>query len=212
MRVVILAAGAVYDPDTVRTQLGCPDFVICADGGVRHALMLGLTPDLVLGDFDSVDPALLEEIRAQAISVQRFPVEKDQTDTHLALDEALRRGATEILLVGATGERLDHVMANVLLLPTLPPGVDLCIADGKNLIRLLRPGERIVVRGNLGDILSLLPLSPLVEGVVAEGVRWPLYGASLRWGESLGVSNQLTAPEASIATTAGYLLVMTSRD
>lgn len=210
MRVVVFAAGQVHDYDRVRQQLGSPDLVICADGGIRHALRLGLTPDLLLGDFDSAEPAALASLIEAGAPVLRVPVEKDQTDSHLALDEALRRGAGEIFLVGGTGSRLDHSLANVLLLPGLP--VPVTMVDGKNLARLLQSGQSTRVAGAAGDFLSLIPLTPEVTGVVVRQVKWPLENATLRWGESLGISNQLAGPEAFVAVGEGTLLMVQAWD
>lgn len=212
MRAVVFAAGQVHDYPRVRRLIGAPDLVLCADGGIRHALALGLTPDLLLGDFDSAAPELLAEAEARGVPVHRVPVEKDQTDTHLALEEALARGATEVLLVGAIGDRLDHTVANLLLLPGMPGNVPVTVLDAKNVVRLLRPGGRLTVTGEPGEFLSLLPLSPEAKGVVVEGVKWPLDGATLRWGQSLGISNQLADAEAFVAVREGYLLVISSWD
>jgi thiamine pyrophosphokinase len=212
VRAVVFCAGIVEDYVRIRSFLGALDLVICADGGIRHAFALGLRPALVLGDFDSAGQALAAEMESQGIPVHRVPVEKDQTDSQLALEEAIRRGADEILLVGATGGRLDHTVANLLLLPGLPASTTVSIVDSHNLVRLLRPGGRLTVPALPGSYLSLLPLSPEVKGVVAEGVKWPLDGVTLRWGESLGVSNQILADEAFLAIREGYLLVIQAWD
>ncbi|HYG59504.1 MAG TPA: thiamine diphosphokinase [Symbiobacteriaceae bacterium] len=212
MKAVVLSAGQIADYGRVRACVGTPDLVICADGGVSHAQALGLTPTLILGDFDSAGAELIEAEAARGVPVERVPVEKDETDTHLAVAAALERGARELMLVGATGDRLDHTFANLLLLPGIPANVDVSIVDTKNIIRLLRPGGRITVPAATGSYLSLLPLSPEAKGVVAEGVKWPLDGATLRWGASLGVSNQVVEEEAFIAVREGYLVVIQAWD
>lgn len=208
MNAVIFGSGPVEEWGRIRAQLGKPELVLCADGGVRHALALGLTPNLVLGDFDSAGPAVLAEIAARGIPVHKVPTEKDETDTELAIQEALKLGATSITLVGVTGGRLDHTIANLLLLPAIPSKVEVRILDASAVLWLLRPGGRISLPAQPGAHLSLLPLSPDVRGVVAEGVRWPLDGATLRWGATLGVSNRITADEAFIAIREGHLLVI----
>ncbi len=212
MRAVIFAAGQVSDYGRIRTLLGEVDLIICADGGVRHAVALDLTPDLVLGDFDSITPALLREVEERGIPILRVPWEKDQTDTELALREAIGRGAQEMILVGASGDRLDHTLSNVLLLPGMPAGVQVSLVDDKNVVRLLRPGTAATVAGRPGEYLSLLPLTPEATGVSITGVKWPLADATLRWGESLGVSNQLAAPAATVSVRTGLLLVISARD
>lgn len=212
MKAVVLSAGQIAEYERVRPWAAAADLVICADGGIRHAAALGLKPDLVLGDFDSAGAELIEAAAAAGVSVERVPVEKDETDTHLALDAAVRRGADEIVLLGGTGDRLDHTFSNLLLLPGVPSGVTVTVVDPKNVIRLLRPGGRLTVRAESGSYLSLLPLSPEAKGVVAEGVKWPLDGATLRWGQSLGVSNQIIEAEAFVAVREGYLAVIQAWD
>lgn len=205
---MIFGSGAVEEWGRIRSLLGTPEIVLCADGGVRHALALGLTPDLVLGDFDSAGPVVVAEIAARGIPVHKVPTEKDETDTELAIQEAIRLGATAITLVGVTGGRLDHTVANLLLLPGVPSKVEVRVLDASAVLWLLRPGGRIAVPAQPDTYLSLLPLSPEVRGVVAEGVQWPLDGDTLRWGQTRGVSNRITAEEAFIAVREGYLLVI----
>lgn len=212
MRVALFAAGQLNDYERVRLMIGPIDQVICADGGLRHALALGLVPDLLVGDFDSANPEQIRGVAGLGVEIRRVPVEKDQTDTHLALNLALERGATEIMLLGTTGDRLDHTIANLLLLPGLPTRVQVTMIDDKNVIRLLRSGQQVRVGGAAGDLISLLPLSPVVEGVTITGVRWPLTKATLRWGISLGVSNQLDGDGAEVSVRQGTLLVISARD
>ncbi|MGE5673091.1 MAG: thiamine diphosphokinase [Mycobacterium leprae] len=212
MRALVCAAGPIADYTRVRSLIGHTDFVLCADGGLRHARTMGIKPDLLLGDFDSIEPELLAEARAGDLPILQVPVEKDFTDTHLAFMEVLKRGATEVVVLGATGDRLDHTVANLLLLPGLPEGVAVTLVDAKNIVRLLHPGGRVTVQGAPGDFLSLLPLSPVVTGVTVEPVKWPLADATLRWGESLGVSNRLQTTEATVSIREGYLLVVQAWD
>lgn len=210
MRAVILASGAVQNLDRVRRLVGRPDLLICADGGLRHAAALGLTPDLVVGDFDSADPRLLAEAVQQGLPILRLPVEKDKTDSQVALEEAVRRGAEEVLLVGCSGSRIDHTLSNLLLLPGAP--VPVTLTDGQNIARALAPGRSLRLEAEPGAFLSLVPLSPVVTGVCVDGVRWPLKGATLRWGESLGVSNRVTAAVATVSVGEGVLLVVQAWD
>ncbi len=210
LRAAIFAAGDVLDLDRVRGLVGHPDLVICADAGLRHAQALGLRVDLLLGDFDSLDEGALADARADGVAIVQVPVEKDKTDSHLALEEALRRGATEILLVGGSGSRLDHTLSNVLLLPECP--VPVTMTDGKSIARALRDGQWLEVRRESGAYLSLVPLSPVVTGVCVSGVHWPLADAVLRWGESLGISNRVVEPVARVSIGEGRLLVVQARD
>ena len=190
-----------------------PPIVLAADGGARKAAELGLTPRIVIGDGDSLTAADIAELRARGAEVLLFPPEKDESDTELALREALARGARRILILGAFGgKRLDHSLANVALL-ALPEleGRDVALSDGTTTIRLIGradgPGELRIV-GESGDFVSLFPLDPTVEGIVTAGLRYPLQDEALRIGPSRGLSNELVAPDARIATRQGRLLVV----
>ena len=223
-RVVILtpAAGRM-DRGTVRGLVRLGDRLIAADGGAAVALDLGLFPDLVVGDFDSLDQATLERVEANC-PVRRFPARKDQTDTHLAIEAALElfpdEAAREIVICGALGDRFDHSLGLVLLLaglaaasaaeptaaaPSAPSRVRLVGAGQEGFV--LGPGQRLELAGRPGDTVSLLPLSPEVTGVVTTGLLYPLASATLRWGETRGVSNEMTGTEASVVAGAGVLLV-----
>ncbi|MCL5046484.1 MAG: thiamine diphosphokinase [Actinobacteria bacterium] len=131
-RAVVFANGRIGDYERLRGLIRDDDWIICADGGAGHALKMGLSPDVLIGDFDSLDGDIVEEISRAGAEVLRVPTEKDQTDTQLALDLALSRGAREILVLGAIGDRLDHTMANILLLPKLAVhGANVTMVDEK---------------------------------------------------------------------------------
>ncbi len=116
MRILLFANGDLPDPEAARARVRPDDYILCADGGAHHALALGLTPDRVIGDLDSLDPALLARLQAQGVSFEQHPVDKDATDLELALEAARQLGAEEVLLLGALGGRLDQQLANLALL------------------------------------------------------------------------------------------------
>lgn len=212
MRAIILSAGEVADYRRIRelVQPRPDDLILCADGGGAHALALGLQPHLLLGDFDSLPADLRARLAASGAAVEQVPAEKDQTDTHLAIAAALDRGATELVLVGCIGSRLDHTVANLLLLPGLP--VPATVVNERNIARVVGPGGSVDLQGRPGETFSLLPLTPAVTGVDAEGCKWPLRGARLTWGMSLGVSNQLGPAGARVRVGDGWLLVIQAWD
>lgn len=210
-RVIVLANGHIEDYQALSPWLLPGARVLCADGGARHADPLGLVPDLLLGDFDSLPETELARWQARGVGIRRVPREKDQTDTHLAMDLAVSRGARHILLLGATGERLDHTWANVLLLPRfVEQGVRVQVVNERNVLTVTRDRETVV--GQPGDFVSLLPLTPEVSGVTLRGFKYPLEEATLRWGESLGVSNELLGTEGEVRLRQGWLAVIRARD
>ena len=215
---IIVADGDVPSDDAQLHDLVAPDedgppLVIAADGGARKATAIGLAPRLVIGDGDSLGPADVTDLRARGIEVLLLPAEKDESDTELAVREAIAAGARRIIVIGAFGgTRLDHSLANVALL-ALPEveGRDVVLTDGEATVRLIGradgPGELRLV-GTQGDLVSLFPLDPAVEGIVTAGLRYPLHDEPLRLGPSRGLSNEIVETEAHITTRRGRLLVV----
>jgi thiamine pyrophosphokinase len=142
--------------------------------------------------------------------LMRYRPDKDETDTELALLEAVALGARQITLLGALGGRIDHELANILLL-TMPQlaGVDTRIYDGRSYLSIVR--EHAIVRGGAGDLVSLIPLAGDAKGVITEGLLYPLRGETLRFGPARGVSNVLTGSEARVSLQSGQLLLVHTR-
>lgn len=185
------------------------DVVVAADGGARHATALGRRLDLWVGDGDSIEADELAAIAAAGIPVQRSPVDKDESDTELALLAALDAGAARITILGALGgARLDHELANVWLLghPRLV-GCDVRLLDAAVRMRLVGSG-RADLGGRIGDLVSLLPFAGDATGLVTEGLRFPLRDESLRSGPSRGLSNVRVSSEASLMVGSGRILVV----
>ncbi len=206
--VVIFANGEFTPPPGVEDHLHGRR-IICADGGTRHALALGLTPHVIIGDLDSVPGEMVETLAGRGTEILRFPRDKDQTDLELALAYAIERGAEDILLLGLLGGRLDQTLANVFLL-ALPEWerARLWLADGPDTAYLLRSGDTLTLTGRRGDTVSLLPLTPTVTGVSTQGLRWPLQDATLHFGRTLTVSNELVGRAAEVRVGTGKMLVV----
>lgn len=208
MRVVIFAGGT-YRPGTASQKaLASADMVIAADSGAATALRLGHIPAYVVGDFDSLDAQLVEQLRARGSHIISAPVEKNETDTELAVQLAIDQGATSITLLGALGgDRFDHTIANVLLLAGFD-AVPIQIIDGPSTCWLLRGPGLTSIEGQPGDLLSLLPLTSDAIDIRTHGLYYPLNGETLRFGKPRGVSNKLTAKEAEVSLESGMLLVV----
>ncbi len=205
MRVVIFANGEFPDPQSARALLRADDLVIAADGGTRHAWNAGVIPHVVIGDFDSLSPEEQSRVEASASRAIRFSPHKDETDLELALQYAARAGATEIIVLAALGGRLDQTIANLLLL-ALPElsGIATRVVEGAQTAFLIQDEARI--KGQPGDTVSLIPLGGDAVGVTAEGLEWPLYEDTLRFGPARGVSNVLLAEQARVCVRRGLLL------
>ena len=208
-RIVIFANGILTHPEKLRARLRPTDRIFCADGGARYALALGLTPEAIIGDFDSLAPETVLQLEAAGAVVHRYQVDKDYTDLELALELAVAEQPDEILLLTALGGRLDQTLGNLLLLtrPKYAP-VRLTIADEVQRATLLRSHQTLAVIGRPGDTLSLIPLTATVQDVDITGVKWPLKQATLTLGSTLTISNALAAPHATIKIGKGLVLLI----
>jgi thiamine pyrophosphokinase len=197
------------DRPTRDALVDLPDgaLVIAADSGVEHALALGFRVDLVIGDFDSADPLAVDEAVAAGAEVDRHPAAKDATDLELALHAARDRGAGDVVVVGGHGGRLDHFLANALLLASPSfAAVRIRARMGDAEITVVRrPAE---LSGHPGSLCSLLPAGGPAHGVVTGGLRYPLDHETLHPGSTRGVSNEFLATTATITLDAGVLLAV----
>jgi thiamine pyrophosphokinase len=208
-RIVIFANGILNQPDLSRSRLRPTDRIFCADGGTQHALALGLTPHAIIGDLDSLSPELVAEMEAAGVAIRRHPMHKDQTDLELALEVAIAEKPDEILLFTALGGRLDHTLANILLLAHPKyASVWFTLVDGPQWAILLRPHQSITIEGQPGDTLSLIPLSPKVSRVTLTGVEWPLEKATLSLGSTWTISNSLVNHQVTLQIGEGMVLLI----
>jgi thiamine pyrophosphokinase len=204
---VIFANGLLSDPDRARAAIRPDDLLIAADGGSAHFQALDLTPHVLIGDFDSLSETDLERLGSRGVEILRHPAHKDFTDLELALQYAERREAGEIWVYAALGARWDHTLVNLLL----PAAADLqksriVLIDGPQEIRLIHSGESLEVHGKTGDILSLIPLRGDAHGVTTEDLEYPLFGETLFFGSTRGVSNVFLRDAASVRLERGLLM------
>jgi len=209
---VLLFAGAAISDYTFCGQYLQDGIVICCDGGIAHAKALGITPNYIVGDFDSADPSLLEEYRNQGIAIQTFPTHKDETDMELGMDLAMELGATDIVIFGGIGSRFDHTLANAhLLLRLLKKGIRGRLVNENNCVELI--DKSLILQGKAGDIVSTIPLSTEVKGITLEGFVYPLTDHTLAIDDDIvAVSNVMVGDWAKVTITEGYLFVIQARD
>ena len=187
--------------------------IIAVDYGLMAADRLNLPLDFIVGDFDSVSDEIIEKYRDYIVPIVTFPSEKDMTDTEIAIAMALSHNASAIDLIGATGSRLDHTLANLhMLLMPLNAQVSACILDSNNKIYLQK--NNFIIRKNeqYGDYISFLPFNGDVYGLTLEGFKYPLHEIHLTAGESLCISNEIIEEEAKVIFDEGILLVFETKD
>lgn len=206
-RSVVVFAGGDAPPVAAREAIPAGATVVAADGGIDHALALGLRVDVAVGDFDSVTPAGLAAVERAGARIDRHPAAKDATDLELALAAAAALAPERVLVVGGAGGRLDHLLGEVLLLGAPAyGGFELDALLGGAHVHVVR-GRRLL-RGTPGEIVSLFALHAPARGVVTSGLAYPLRGETLEPGSTRGVSNVFDAAEASIAVADGVVLAV----
>ena len=208
MKAFILTGGSIA-PEHIFEKPNKEDLVISADAGYQNALRLGFDVDVAVGDFDTMPAELLPK------TVERIqvPAEKDVTDTQLAVEYAVKQGATELIIIGGLGGRLDHTLSNLAILEDMATlGIHTVIIDGGNRARLLCATSTLIPRHPHLRYLSLLAVDEKVKGVCVEGCRYPLKRATLRRSFQYAVSNEITENCALISVRRGRLLIVESSD
>jgi len=207
MRIVIFANGLLPQPESARSIVNEGDYIIAADGGAHHLLKLGLMPDLVVGDLDSLGEEAFYTLGAANVEFKQYPKDKDETDLELALRVATKLRVRQIVVVGALGGRTDQSLAALALLsaPALA-GLDVRLDDGIEEAYFCR--ERIEIRGRSGETVSLIPWHGPVSGVRTEGLRWPLSDETLYPEQTRGISNEMLGELATVRIADGLLLII----
>lgn len=204
MKAVIVAAGSISNYEYIKGKIFEEDYIICADGGLRHCEKMGIKPHLLVGDFDSLGFVPHEE------NVVSLPREKDYSDTCYAALEAEKRGIKEVLVLGGTGSRQDHFLANAALLGFLKRrGVKATLADENNIMFLAQKKQSI--RAEHGEKITLVPLYA-VKGITLSGFKYPLENANIELFDPVWLSNELSGEVGEISFDEGELLVILAKD
>ena len=206
----IYTGGTVFDEYlTEKPEKG--DLVIAADAGYLTAKRLGITPDVVLGDFDTLG----EENIPDGVECLRVPAEKDDTDTQLAVKVAIERGAEEITIVGGMSGRIDHTLSTLAILEDLWERKDgrifAILTDGKNRVRFIRNGGTILPRSQY-RYFSLIAADPLVKGITLDGCKYPLKNGRISRRNQWAVSNEIVGNCALIEIRRGGAWIIESMD
>lgn len=208
MRTVVIAGGPDISVDFLSNEITAGDFILCADSGVDYAVASGIVPHKVMGDLDSISEEGKNFIDSRRIPLEIFPVEKDMTDTELALRSVSKED--DILLVCSLTGRIDHVISNVNLAGKLhAEGYNLTVTDGVSHIIPLCGNEsvNIGVMDSENMTVSLIPYDEEVTGVTTKGLYYELNDAPLKWGSSFSVSNKVVSGGTSfeISVKSGKL-------
>ena len=210
-RIIIFANGELPDLEKARALLQRDDYIICADGGTRHALALDIKPDLIIGDMDSAEKEQLQEFREAEVSMELFPHDKNETDLELAIHRAVELNPAQIIIIAGLGGRLDQTLANITLLTDIRlSNIDIRLDDGVEESFLCR--DQVQVRGRTGDIVSLIPWGGAVSEVQTTNLKWPLHRETLFPDRTRGISNEMLGESATISIGSGLLLIVHRRE
>lgn len=212
MKVVLVSGGNPPSYELISKELSQCEYLISADSGGNCLFKYKIVPNYLMGDFDSIDKSVLDFfIKDETCNVEDFPSDKDFTDTELILSKAIDLGATEVVFLGCTGTRIDHVMGNVgLLLKCLKLGIKAYIKDENNTIEIVNRSTKI--KGKKGEYFSLQAYCEIVKNLNIKGARFKLIDYDLRLGDSRTISNEFLDTDVAISFDSGVVLIIYSKD
>ncbi len=205
----VIAGGQIRNLSFFQAKLSelNPSGIICADSGAGHLYSIGIIPHVIIGDMDSLTAEMLEYFKERGCKIIRYPEAKDETDTQLALEYAFGMAPDEIYLFGAIGTRIDHTLANIsLLVYGAKKGMNVRFIDEWCEASIV--SRELVIDGEPGQTVSLLPFSDVVKGITLDGFEYPLKDGVMEVGRPYGISNRLTSKRGVISVSTGYLLVI----
>ncbi len=211
-RAVLVSNGVMTAYSYYKENLKADDFIVCADGGIRHLLEMELIPDLWIGDFDSCkfDELIRETPALSSVKTCRLNPEKDVTDTHFCIDTIAEMGYDDIVMWGSLGGRADHMLSNIHMLEYLyNKGIRAVIEDDKNIISIASGDMELFKKRKY---LSIIPLDRSVHILKSDGLKYPVEDFVLSREISMGVSNEILNDRASISFGGGRALIIESDD
>ncbi len=209
---LVVAGGLIENYSDIKEKLNKYKFeyIVACDSGLQHLHYLGLKPDLLVGDFDSVDKTIFENY-SKTTEVKKFNVRKDYTDGEIGIKNAIEANCEKIIYIGATGNRLDHTLSNLsLCLQAKNNGVALTIIDNNNEVSII--DGKTEINNKKGYLLSILPITLEVKGVTTENLDYPLNNETIYFGDCRTISNVVSSDKASITINEGLAYLIFSKD
>nr|WP_300005822.1 thiamine diphosphokinase [Tissierella sp.] len=211
MKGLIISSGEIKDYKLLKQTSSESDYIVCADGGVNHLLKVGMVPDMVIGDLDSIGEDELSIIKKKNIKINEFPQMKDETDTELCVEHLIQKGIRDITLMGVTGSRMDHTIANIYLLKKIYiKGAKASVINENNRIYYLE-GELDLKRRD-GYYISIIPLTEKGAVVSLSGFLYPLESELIEFSSTRGISNKIIDNFGRIKIHKGQAIIIESRD
>lgn len=206
-RILLFANGDFSSKEFYLKNIKDDDLIICADGSVNFLYQLGKRPDLIVGDMDSANPKILALVEKEGSQLIRYPAEKNESDLELALLEAIKRKPDQIIIFGALGKRLDHLLANLmLLLLPLKAGIKASIYEED--YEIFMADDQIEIEGRIGEEVSIFPIEGPAKGLETQGLKYPLKKENLYPDSARGLSNVFLVDKAKIKIGQGKILII----
>lgn len=211
VKALIISNGTINDIDILRKVKKEYKFILAADGGTNHCIRASILPDLVIGDLDSISNETLKVIEDNNILIEKFPTKKDVTDTELCIDYLINRGFKDITLIGVTGNRMDHTMANILLLNKLKnKGIKGKIIDENNTIYLV--DTQLTLTKEVDFFVSIIPITNSGIIISLRGFEYGLEHVRVNFASTVCISNKIIEENGTIEIHKGKALVFISKD
>ena len=211
MKGLIISSGTINDYSLLESLIDENDYIVCADGGLDHLIKIDQIPNLILGDLDSISPLGIKYIEDNSIEVEKFPSIKDNTDSELAIIYLVEKDIKEITLIGGSGTRLDHTIANIFLMKRFnKEGIEFKIVDDNNIVNYV--DDSIKIKKRKGVFISIIPLNFDGISVSLTGFKYPLNHKYIEFSSTLGVSNEVLEDFGIIKIHKGEALVFESLD
>jgi thiamine pyrophosphokinase len=210
MKVLIVTGGERPEKGLLKEKAASSSMVIAADRGAEYCLKAGILPDMVVGDMDSLPVRIQDELVSNKIEIRKFDCRKDMTDTQIAVDMAVEKGADEIEIIAGIGSRFDHSLANVYLLyRALRQGVNAKIISGIHEIFLIE--KQCVIKNETGSIISFLPLGHSANGITLKGFEYEINNTDMDMSFPIGISNIVRTDSAEVIVSGGMLIAIITR-
>nr|WP_286672877.1 thiamine diphosphokinase [Anaeromonas gelatinilytica] len=208
---MIVGGGEFLDEELVMDLINDCDIIIAADGGGKYLYDINVLPDILVGDFDTLNPFILNYYKDTNITIYSFPPEKDKTDLELAIDCALDNHIDELKLIGVLGTRIDHSLGNIMLLFNLiEKGIDARIINDKNEIFVVN--KEMIITKNRFEYVSILPILEDLKGIKLKGFEYDIDDLNLKISSTRGISNKLVNDKGIIKIKSGKGLIILSKD
>lgn len=213
MNICIILNGKIKNYDYIKDIINKNnyDYIICADGGANHSYKMGIIPDYIIGDLDSISSKIIDFYKSKDVKFEKFPSKKDETDTEICIYLASKLNAKEIDFIGALGGRIDHMIANInLLYYVRSKGIFTRIISEKEDI-YIAIDEEISINGDIGDTISVIPLNGDAKGVTLKQLEYPLNNYNMKFSVPLGISNVMLDKKCSIKVEQGSLIIIKNK-